>query len=115
MSRVPYHALGRPYSGAHGRFKSVAAPPVVETAPVAEESSVVAAPPAPPAPPVAEDPPVFDQVFGDALSNAPAPVAPEWDPMWTKARLAEVAIQKGLPVTLASTKADIIAALTAAG
>jgi hypothetical protein len=120
MSRVPYHALGRPYSGARGRFNDA---PVVDATPVADDAPVVDATP------VADDAPVvdatlvapvveeavFDQVFGDALTVDDPPSEPEWDPTWTKARLVEVAVRKGLSVTLANTKADIVAALTAAG
>lgn len=108
MSRVPYHALGRPYSGARGRFKDAQVPVdahVIEDTPAIEETPVA---------PVVEEA-VFDQVFGDALTVEDPPAEPEWDPTWTKARLVEVAVRKGLSVTLANTKADIVAALTAAG
>jgi hypothetical protein len=43
-----------------------------------------------------------------------APVYPNWDATWTKTKLFGIATDLGLAVTIDSTKAEIIAALTAA-
>lgn len=101
MTRIPFRALGRPLSGKNGRFNRVGTPaPVVEPAPEPEVAAVSELEPEP-------------QV--EAVSE-PEPVAPpEWEPTWTKAQLLVVAQSKGLSVTAANTKADIVAALTAAG
>ena len=171
MARVPFRALGRPYSGRHGITRApapvaeptpaqVAAAPIeapVE-APVEEasgepvEASVepsVEAPieePAEPAEPSAEpaepsaeasaeepaepsveasaeepdEEPDYEQMEQSIaalfLDEPPAaPAAPAWEPTWTKAQLLAVTQAKGLTVTSANTKAEIIAALTAAG
>jgi hypothetical protein len=45
--------------------------------------------------------------------EVPKSDAPEWDSTWAKARLLTVAQGKGLSVTPANTKAEIIAALSA--
>jgi len=49
----------------------------------------------------------------DANVVETAPVV-SWDPTWTKAQLTEAAVSMGLTVSPTSTKADIIALLTAA-
>lgn len=98
MARIPYRALGRPLSGKNGRFGKAPAAPQVQAEPTAEVVEPVAD-----ATPVAPEP-------------TPEPVAaPQWEPTWTKSQLLAVAQAKNLSVTSANTKADIIAALTAAG
>ena len=163
MARVPFRALGRPYSGRHGITRApapvaeptpaqVAAAPIeapVEAsveAPVEEASGEPVEPsveapieePAEPAEPSAEpaeasveasaeepaeepdEEPDYEQMEQSIaalfLDEPPAaPAAPAWEPTWTKAQLLAVTQAKGLTVTSANTKAEIIAALTAAG
>jgi len=163
MARVPFRALGRPYSGRHGITRApapvaeptpaqvAAAPieapveeasgepvepsveaPIEEPAEPAEpsaepaEASVEASAEEPaeePAEPSAEEPdeePDYEQMEQSIaalfLDEPPAaPAAPAWEPTWTKAQLLAVTQAKGLTVTSANTKAEIIAALTAAG
>lgn len=94
MARIPFRALGRPMSGKNGRFNRVGTPapapePVVEAAPEPQVAAV--------------------------SEPEPAVVAPEWESSWTKVQLLAVAQSKGLSVTAVNTKAEIVAALTAAG
>ena len=92
MARIPFRALGRPLSGKNGRFNRVGTPapaPVVEAAPEPQVAAV--------------------------SEPEPEAVTPKWEPSWTKVQLLAVAQSKGLSVTAANTKADIVAALTAAG
>jgi hypothetical protein len=139
MSRIPFHATGRPYAGKHGRFHApapavpapapepvaadsvtpepepVAAAP--EPEPVAAAPEPVAAEPATPEPVAAEPAtpePTLEQVLGTLVEGVPDPdPAPTWDASWTKAQLLVVAQTRGLPLTMANTKAEIVAGLTA--
>ena len=132
MSKIPLRALNRPRSGKHAIAKSKPAPaasldphPIGELAPEGEAPAPEAEQAPEPAPvPEAEKAPepaldLFpDLNEGVAPVPEPAPpVAPvqAWDSTWTKAQLLAAAQVKGLPVTQANTKAEIIAALTAAG
>lgn len=166
MARVPFRALGRPYSGRHGITRApapvaeptpaqvAAAPieapveeasgepveasveaPIEEPAEPIEEPAEPAEPSAEPAEASAEEPdepsveasaeepdeePDYEQMEQSIaalfLDEPPAaPAAPAWEPTWTKAQLLAVTQAKGLTVTSANTKAEIIAALTAAG
>jgi len=102
MSRIPFRALGRPHSGKHSRFRNTApvSPTVVEPEAEALEPEQTLA-----------------DVIGTIIDSEPEPepAAPAWDASWTKAQLLGVAQSKGLSVTTANTKAEIVAALTAAG
>ena len=119
MARIPFWALGRPLSGKHGRFNAKTVPPVAE--PTVE---VAAAEPEPvvtePEPVIAvaatepEPEPVATEPEPEPVVTEPASV-PEWEPTWTKTQLLVVSQAKGLSVTSANSKAEIIAALTAAG
>ena len=163
MARVPFRALGRPYSGRHGITRAPA--PVAEPTPAQVAAAPIEAPveeasgepvepsveapieePAEPAEPSAEpaeasveasaeepaeepdepsaeepdEEPDYEQMEQSIaalfLDEPPAaPAAPAWEPTWTKAQLLAVTQAKGLTVTSANTKAEIIAALTAAG
>lgn len=138
MYRIPFRALGRPLSGKNGRFhnsparvqvpvvetveavdpapvvETVDPTPVVEPAPVVETVEVTDPEPATAveAAPVGDPEPVVDQMIDIDLSFSDAI---EWKPSWTKTQLLAVAQEKGLSVTASNTKAEIIAALTAAG
>ena len=125
MARIPFRALGRPLSGKHGRFNAKTVPPVTEPTvevaattpepePVAEPVIEVAA--TEPEPVVAEPAPepVVAEPAPEPVVAEPEP-APGWEPTWTKTQLLAVSQAKGLSVTSANSKAEIIAALTAAG
>ena len=77
--------------------------PAVEEAPAPE---IVEAIPTPEPAPVEDD---ISSLFDDV-----APATPKWEPTWTKAQLLTVAAGLGLSVDGTNTKAEIIAALTAA-
>jgi hypothetical protein len=82
------------------------APEIVEAIP-----EIVEAIPAPEPTPealAAADP---DADIGDLFTEDPTPT---WEPTWTKAQLLSVAATLGLVVDGTNTKAEIIAALTAA-
>lgn len=124
---IPFRALGRPWSGKNNRFQRPAAAkvaPVVEVTPVVEVApdapTVVVTVEEPVVEPTIEPTPEAESdAAGEAMAaliaevEAPKSDEPEWDPTWTKARLLTVAQGKGLSVTLANTKAEIIAALRA--
>ena len=115
MARIPFWALGRPLSGKHGRFNAKTVPPV------AEPTVEIAA--AEPEPVLTEPEPVIEVAATEPepVVTEPEPVVtatasvPEWEPTWTKTQLLVVSQAKGLSVTSANSKAEIIAALTAAG
>ena len=119
MSRIPFHATGRPYAGKHGRFHAPApAVPAPAPEPVATEPVTPEPVPAPAPEPVAAEPatpePTLEQVLGTLVEGVPDPdPAPTWDASWTKAQLLVVAQTRGLPLTMANTKAEIVAGLTA--
>jgi hypothetical protein len=99
-------------SGKHGRFNAKTVPPVTEptvevaaTTPEPEPVIEVAA---------TEPEPVVAEPAPEPVVAEPEP-APGWEPTWTKTQLLAVSQAKGLPVTSANSKAEIIAALTAAG
>jgi len=103
MARIPYRALGRPLSGKNGRFNRT---PIAAPVSHAEMTIEVVEPVAEP--------------VADATQVAPEPTpepvaAPQWEPTWTKSQILAVAQAKNLSVTSANTKAEIVAALTAAG
>ena len=104
MSRIPFRLLGRPHSGKHSRFRNTAPvlPTVVEVAPEPEATT-------------AEPEQTLEDVIGSIVDPEPVPAPPAWDASWTKAQLLVVSQSKGLSVTTANTKAEIVAALTAAG
>ena len=118
---IPFRALGRPWSGKNNRFQRPAAAevtPVVEVTP--DAPTVVVAVEEPVVEPTIEPTPEAEpDAAGEAMAallaevEAPKSDEPEWDPTWTKTRLLTVAQGKGLSVTLANTKAEIIAALSA--
>jgi hypothetical protein len=102
MARIPFRALGRPLSGKNGRFhgRGVLAPVI--------SGSLPNTPPEP-----EPEPNVTPELIA-ALE--PEPVAPtQWEPTWTKAQLLVATQTLGLAMTPANSKAEIIAALTAAG
>ena len=132
MSKIPLRALNRPRSGKHAITKSKPAPvasldphPIGELAPEGAASAPEAekAPEAAPAPEAEKAPEAAMDLFPDlneGVAPVPEPAPPvapvqAWDSTWTKAQLLAAAQAKGLPVTQANTKAEIIAALTAAG
>lgn len=140
MSKIPLRALNRPRSGKHAIAKSKPAPaasldphPIGELAPEGEAPAPEAEPaPVPEAEQAPEPAPVPEaekapepamDLFPDlneGVAPVPEPAPPvapvqAWDSTWTKAQLLAAAQVKGLPVTQANTKAEIIAALTAAG
>jgi hypothetical protein len=131
MSKIPLRALNRPRSGKHAIAKSKFAP-VASLDSHPGELAPEGAAPAPEAEQALEPAPVpeAEQAPEPALDLFPdlnegvapvpepaPPIAPiqAWDSTWTKAQLLAAAQAKGLPVTQANTKAEIIAALTAAG
>jgi outer membrane biosynthesis protein TonB len=122
-------------SGKHGRFNAKTVPPVTEPTvevaattpepepePVAEPEPVIEVAATEPEP-VAEPEPVVAEPAPEPVVAEPAPEpvvaepepAPGWEPTWTKTQLLAVSQAKGLSVTSANSKAEIIAALTAAG
>ena len=121
MYRIPFRALGRPLSGKRGRFHQsqarVPAPVVepvqaIEVTSAVEPGPVVEAVQAVEPEPVVEPEPAVDPMVDIDLSFSEAI---EWKPSWTKTQLLAVAQEKGLSVTSSNTKAEIVAALTAAG
>lgn len=132
MSKIPLRALNRPRSGKHAIAKSKPAPaasldphPIGELAPEGEAPAPEAeqAPEPAPVPEAEKAPEPAMDLFPDlneGVAPVPEPAPPvapvqAWDSTWTKAQLLAAAQAKGLPVTQANTKAEIIAALTAAG
>ncbi|NBR00419.1 MAG: hypothetical protein EBT79_02485 [Actinobacteria bacterium] len=117
MARIPFRALGRPYAGKHGRFRNPA--PVASASATPEPEVEASATPEPEVEASEPDPePTLAQVLGTLVEAEPEPApapTPTWDASWTKAQLIVVAQSKGLSVTSSNTKADILAALTAAG
>lgn len=133
MYRIPFRALWRPLSGKNGRFKDQPAPktemtPTVEAAPVTP--TVETTPEVAPTPEVdttltvettpasTDEVTVHDELVSSAEPPAvddPATPQTKWEPTWTKSQLLAVAQGMGLSVTSSNTKAEIVAALTAAG
>lgn len=122
MYRIPFRALGRPLSGKNGRFRNQPTP-VVEATPIptVEVTPVVEATPTPTVettPTHTDEVTVLDELLaGDEPPPVDDPATPQttWEPTWTKSQLLVVASGMGLSVTSSNTKAEIIAALTAAG
>lgn len=125
-------------AGSRGRFHRQAAAVVAPPPdPVVEQDPVPEVDPTPEPVQVVESAPESAQVVDptpepvQVVESAPEPgvesepdpevaqifaaLTVEWDPTWTKARLLVVAEGKGLKLTSSNTKAEIVAALTAAG
>ncbi len=98
-----------------GRQHPVDQPVAVDSsAPVAEAVETVVAAQIEQAVEVVED---AVSVIENNVPTEPEPVAPvypNWDVTWTKTKLLGIATDLGLAVTIDSTKAEIITALTAA-
>ena len=111
MSR--YRATMRPravnLATLRARFNEV---PTVEEAPAPEIVEAIPTPEIAEAIPTPEPAPVEDDI--SSLFDDVAPATPKWEPTWTKAQLLTVAAGLGLSVDGTNTKAEIVAALSAA-
>lgn len=111
MPATTYRMVGRPHPNEVATAAPAPAPPpqstIEETATTQEELT--------PAPVAAQVEAASTVVETEVVDPTPAPASfPTWDATWAKAKLLEVAVILNLPVTVDSTKAQIIAALTAA-
>lgn len=88
------------------------APEIVEAIPTPEIVEAIPAPEIVETIPTPEPAPVEDDI--SSLFDDVAPATPKWEPTWTKAQLLTVAAGLGLSVDGTNTKAEIIAALSAA-
>lgn len=111
MPATTYRMVGRP----HPNEVATAAPVPVSPQPPTIEETATTQEELTPVPVAAQVEAASTVVETEVVDPTPASAScPTWDATWTKAKLLEAAAILNLPVTVDSTKAQIIAALTAA-